>query len=176
MKDSEQGSFSTSSWVRYFMCPTFHCSGNKGQRGLPGGNGLPGLQGPDGLPGDRGPPGIIGLDGLPGPRGLPGPVGNPGLPGRTLPSGFLVVRHSQTLSVPQCPVGQKKLWEGYSLLYLEGNERAHNQDLGKMSWMVSTCYNLHKELILGECKSFDFEFDFSLATVKCRLFKSLWKT
>lgn len=30
-----------------------------------------------------------------------------------------------------CPVGMAKLWDGYSLLYLEGQEKAHNQDLGK---------------------------------------------
>ena len=106
--------------------------GLKGQGGLPGDGGLPGLQGPDGLPGDRGSPGEVGLDGLPGPRGLPGLPGNPGRAGQTLPTGFLVVRHSQTTDIPQCPVGQTKMWDGYSLLYIEGNERAHNQDLGKL--------------------------------------------
>lgn len=29
-----------------------------------------------------------------------------------------------------CPVGMNKLWSGYSLLYFEGQEKAHNQDLG----------------------------------------------
>jgi integrin beta 8 len=29
-----------------------------------------------------------------------------------------------------CPEGQTKLWDGYSLLYIEGNEKSHNQDLG----------------------------------------------
>jgi len=32
--------------------------------------------------------------------------------------------------IPDCPRGQKKLWDGYSLLYIEGNEKAHHQDLG----------------------------------------------
>jgi hypothetical protein len=41
--------------------------------------------------------------------------------------GFVVVTHSQTPTVPQCPQGTQKLWEGYSLLYIEGNEKAHNQ-------------------------------------------------
>jgi len=45
-------------------------------------------------------------------------------------SGFIVVTHSQTTQVPPCPQNTRKLWEGYSLLYLEGNEKAHNQDLG----------------------------------------------
>lgn len=30
-----------------------------------------------------------------------------------------------------CPVGMAKLWSGYSLLYMEGQEKAHNQDLGE---------------------------------------------
>ena len=119
-----------------YWCGVNHLSnlrpaGLKGQSGFPGDGGLPGLQGPDGLPGDRGPPGDVGLDGLPGFRGPVGPPGNPGLPGGSLPNGFLVVRHSQTANVPQCPVGQSKMWEGYSLLYIEGNERSHNQDLGE---------------------------------------------
>lgn len=29
-----------------------------------------------------------------------------------------------------CPAGMPRLWTGYSLLYLEGQEKAHNQDLG----------------------------------------------
>lgn len=29
-----------------------------------------------------------------------------------------------------CPQGMAKLWDGYSLLYVEGQEKAHNQDLG----------------------------------------------
>ena len=102
-----------------------------------GDNGLPGLPGNDGTPGDRGGPGLPGLDGLPGPVGPPGPDGVPGLPGGVLPSGFLLVRHSQTIDIPQCPLGQTKLWEGYSLLYLEGNERANNQDLGMHSFSFS---------------------------------------
>ena len=72
-----------------------------------------------------------------GPRGNPGPVGPSGSPGSAPPSGFLLVRHSQTTELPQCPVGQSKLWEGYSLLYLEGNERAHSQDLGELPILLS---------------------------------------
>jgi len=45
-------------------------------------------------------------------------------------TGILLVRHSQTSEVPQCEAGHIKLWDGYSLLYIEGNEKAHNQDLG----------------------------------------------
>lgn len=43
---------------------------------------------------------------------------------------MLLVRHSQQSTVPECPAGMEKLWDGYSLLYIEGNEKAHSQDLG----------------------------------------------
>lgn len=45
--------------------------------------------------------------------------------------GFLVTRHSQTTEEPQCPFGTRLIYHGYSLLYVQGNERAHGQDLGK---------------------------------------------
>lgn len=41
-----------------------------------------------------------------------------------------MVRHSQSEQVPGCEQGHIKLWDGYSLLYVEGNEKAHSQDLG----------------------------------------------
>lgn len=41
------------------------------------------------------------------------------------------MKHSQSPQVPMCPQGMAKLWEGYSLLYVEGQEKAHNQDLGQ---------------------------------------------
>lgn len=41
------------------------------------------------------------------------------------------MKHSQAADVPMCPQGMAKLWEGYSLLYVEGQEKAHNQDLGQ---------------------------------------------
>lgn len=68
-----------------------------------------------------------------GPPGLPGLPGNPGQPctdeGDYM-TGILLVKHSQSVMVPECYAGQTKLWDGYSLLYIEGNEKAHNQDLG----------------------------------------------
>nr|KAG5693532.1 hypothetical protein BaRGS_019858 [Batillaria attramentaria] len=36
----------------------------------------------------------------------------------------------QSTEVPSCPLGQTQLWDGYSLLYIEGNEKSHHQDLG----------------------------------------------
>ncbi|NXR06789.1 CO4A1 protein, partial [Semnornis frantzii] len=44
--------------------------------------------------------------------------------------GFLVTRHSQTTEEPSCPFGTRLIYHGYSLLYVQGNERAHGQDLG----------------------------------------------
>jgi len=58
----------------------------------------------------------------------------PGIPGRQgpdYPNGLLLVRHSQSSRIPDCPNGMAKLWDGFSLLYLDGNEMSHNQDLGK---------------------------------------------
>lgn len=53
------------------------------------------------------------------------------MPGRSVGVGYTLVKHSQSEQIPPCPVGMSKLWEGYSLLYVEGQEKAHNQDLGK---------------------------------------------
>ena len=43
----------------------------------------------------------------------------------------MLVRHSQSSSIPLCEPGETKMWDGYSLLYIEGNEKSHHQDLGK---------------------------------------------
>ena len=70
-----------------------------------------------------------------GPRGPDGQKGEPGLECTETPdylTGILLVRHSQTQRVPQCEPGHIRLWEGYSLLYIEGNEKAHHQDLGTL--------------------------------------------
>lgn len=73
---------------------------------------------------------------LQGPQGYPGGKGEAGASCREQQqyySGTLVVRHSQSTNVPECERGHYKLWEGYSLLYVEGNEKAHHQDLGKLT-------------------------------------------
>lgn len=113
--------------LKSFDCET----GSKGDRGLPGQDGFPGAPGLPGGKGDAGLPGTPGISGQPGDRGLNGQPGLPGPPGPSYRNGFLLVRHSQTDQVPECFAGQTKLWDGYSLLYIEGNEKSHNQDLGK---------------------------------------------
>ena len=70
--------------------------------------------------------------GVPGTEGFPGPQG---LTGATPPSGYLLVRHSQSVDIPQCEYGTK-LWDGYSLLYIEGNEKSHHQDLGMYDFIL----------------------------------------
>lgn len=133
--------------------------GPKGERGLPGSPGRPGIRGEPGIDGIPGAPGLkgdkgeVGLTGIPGAPGLPGekgeiglqgliglqgafgdigPKGEPGAPCREPDylTGSLLVRHSQSTEVPSCERGHVKLWEGYSLLHVEGNEKAHSQDLG----------------------------------------------
>ena len=47
-------------------------------------------------------------------------------------SGFLLVKHSQSRDIPSCPDSTTKLWEGYSLLNTEGNERSFHHDLGQL--------------------------------------------
>lgn len=81
------------------------------------------------------------------PSGLPGTAGRPGSPGsvgRSYSIGYTLVKHSQDSQVPMCPQGMAKLWDGYSLLYVEGQEKAHNQDLGMETLLIfcpslSTC-------------------------------------
>uniref|UniRef100_A0A8C0J6Q0 Collagen IV NC1 domain-containing protein n=1 Tax=Chelonoidis abingdonii TaxID=106734 RepID=A0A8C0J6Q0_CHEAB len=105
--------------------------GPVGLPGDPGRDGLPGFDGPGGRKGERGlpgQPGFQGTQGSPGPDGLQGPPGPPGTP--SVAHGFLITRHSQTTDTPLCPQGTIRIYDGFSLLYVQGNERAHGQDLG----------------------------------------------
>ncbi|KAA8582742.1 hypothetical protein FQN60_006413 [Etheostoma spectabile] len=70
----------------------------------------------------------VSLDPLENKAGRPG---SPGGVGRSSSIGYTLVKHSQNSQVPMCPQGMAKLWDGYSLLYVEGQEKAHNQDLGQ---------------------------------------------
>lgn len=74
---------------------------------------------------------LLGQRGYPGPPGSDGPQGPQGLPGSVSAAhGFLITRHSQGQEVPYCPEKTNLIYDGYSLLYVQGNERAHGQDLG----------------------------------------------
>ncbi|MPC43199.1 Collagen alpha-1(IV) chain [Portunus trituberculatus] len=64
----------------------------------------------------------------PGPHGDAGEPAPPGPPPR--PRGYLITRHSQEVNTPYCPEGTTTMWDGYSLLHVMGNHRAHGQDLG----------------------------------------------
>uniref|UniRef100_A0A8C8RBQ9 Collagen IV NC1 domain-containing protein n=1 Tax=Pelusios castaneus TaxID=367368 RepID=A0A8C8RBQ9_9SAUR len=105
--------------------------GRKGERGSPG---QPGPVGEPGLAGNRGDCGKPGIPGSPGLTGFPGVQGLPGPPGISIPGptrrGFIFTRHSQSTKIPACPSGTAELYSGYSLLFVQGNEQAHGQDLG----------------------------------------------
>uniref|UniRef100_G1LBL9 Collagen type IV alpha 3 chain n=3 Tax=Ailuropoda melanoleuca TaxID=9646 RepID=G1LBL9_AILME len=104
-----------------------------GPRGKPGKDGRPGTPGPTGekgskgCKGEQGPPGS---DGLPGLKGKPGHIGPPAP--ETMMRGFIFTRHSQTTAIPSCPEGTEPLYSGFSLLFVQGNEQAHGQDLGTL--------------------------------------------
>ncbi|KAJ6669367.1 hypothetical protein lerEdw1_008176, partial [Lerista edwardsae] len=121
-------------------------SGKKGEEGLLGQQGQDGLPGPPGPPGDQG---EIGEKGYTGPQGPPGQPGMPGPPGTETraASGFLLVVHSQSDREPLCPEGMPTLWTGYSLLYLEGQEKAHNQDLG----LAGSCLPVFSTMPFAYC-------------------------
>ncbi|CAL8348455.1 unnamed protein product [Arctogadus glacialis] len=110
-------------------------AGSPGPGGPSGGDGpagLPGVPGPKGDSGPLGSQGIQGDEGLMGAKGLPGTPGPPGPFIRGEPDSFLFTRHSQQQSVPLCPAGSRLLFSGYSLLFINGNNRAHGQDLGTL--------------------------------------------
>merc|ERR1711972_420049 len=111
--------------------------GPKGQKGPAGPQGPAGKDGENGIPGSPGAPGQPGSRGPEGPQGPRGPKGKDGMNGGKGPQGpaaaphsFIFTRHSQEITIPACPAGTTKLWDGYSLLFTQTNERAHGQDLG----------------------------------------------
>lgn len=64
-------------------------------------------------------------------------------------SGFLLVIHSQSVEVPVCPEGSSPLWTGYSLFYLEGQERTHTQDLGQ----AGSCLRIFSTMPFSYCNT-----------------------
>ncbi|KAJ4919730.1 hypothetical protein JOQ06_024426, partial [Pogonophryne albipinna] len=71
-----------------------------------------------------------GQEGRPGFPGNKGPQGLPGVGGPSYFDSFLIAKHSQNTSIPDCPYGTTFIYSGYSFLFINGNERAHGQDLG----------------------------------------------
>uniref|UniRef100_A0A4W5NRT1 Collagen IV NC1 domain-containing protein n=2 Tax=Hucho hucho TaxID=62062 RepID=A0A4W5NRT1_9TELE len=115
--------------------------GDIGPPGPPGPVGLSGSPGRDGMcfegpKGDRGQNGVPGPQGIQGKQGTPGAKGPRGSPGPyfagPIEDGFLFTRHSQRQNVPQCPNGSNFIYSGYSLLFINGNNRGHGQDLGTL--------------------------------------------
>lgn len=108
-------------------------TGMKGIKGRAGTRGRPGPAGPRGESGERGLKGLKGAEGFRGGLGRKGGRGLPGTNGE-LPKrdGFLFTRHSQSLQIPECPAASGRVYIGYSLLFINGNNRAHGQDLGSL--------------------------------------------
>lgn len=109
-----------------FQGPPGNLQGPKGNNGLPG---LPsekkGPRGQAGLPGEEG------IPGFPGDQGLPGQPGPTGIIGKAATGeGYHLVVHSQSTKIPDCPLNLTRLWTGYSLLYVQGHDTSHGQDLG----------------------------------------------
>lgn len=83
---------------------------------------------------------MTGVAGRRGPLGAKGAKGVSGSQGSSVDhSGFLFTKHSQSVLVPECPAGSTKMYSGYSLLFINGNNRAHGQDLGNMT---PNCFTL----------------------------------
>lgn len=72
----------------------------------------------------------IGAPGLSGEVGRKGAIGHQGPMANATRDGFLFTKHSQKVNVPACPNGSRRLYDGYSLLFIHGNNRGHGQDLG----------------------------------------------
>ena len=70
-------------------------------------------------------------------------------------TGNILVRHSQSSILPECANGEAKLWDGFSLLYIEGNEKAHHQDLGKMHKTINS-QPYFTEITFEFLSAFDF--------------------
>jgi len=63
----------------------------------------------------------------------------------------VIVKHSQSSVIPECPGNLKKLWDGYSFLNFEGNGKSNNQDLG----VGGSCIPLFNVMPVISCDSND---------------------
>jgi hypothetical protein len=68
------------------------------------------------------------------------------------PSTAVVVRHSQTTSVPSCPNGMSRLWDGYSLSSINmGSDRSNHQDFAS----AGSCLQKWRFVPFIECSDED---------------------
>ena len=90
------------------------------EQGPKGDEGIPGLPSDvKGARGEGGTPGGMGEKGFPGPRGDPGQPGPVGVVGKSATGeGFHVVVHSQSTSIPDCPLNLTRLWTGYRYMHV----------------------------------------------------------
>ncbi|VEL36995.1 unnamed protein product [Protopolystoma xenopodis] len=127
--------------VAFFRLPSrlSSSSSSSGRLGKPGDRGEPGVKGlPTPFPGPFGPsgaPGLSGQRGEPGYRGPPGDQGPTGRPGRNGTiglgdAGHLFALHSQNEKAPECPPFTSPLYNGYSLVTLQGDGDSVTMDLG----------------------------------------------
>lgn len=95
------------------------------------------------------------IQGPPGLRGNDGPPGRPCESEPNYSTGILLVKHSQSSSIPQCEPNHAQLWDGFSLLYIEGNEKSHNQDLGNFLYLFKNNHHyyfiVHIAFMPGRC-------------------------
>uniref|UniRef100_A0A3B3DSJ3 Collagen IV NC1 domain-containing protein n=1 Tax=Oryzias melastigma TaxID=30732 RepID=A0A3B3DSJ3_ORYME len=139
-------------------------AGPPGEKGNPGNQGPVGGVGPMGPKGERGDPGLQGEEGAVGEKGEtntpplafcfrfsgrphPSVLLGPTAPCQEKNMGFLLVVHSQSVNIPRCPPQTEKLWDGYSLLYLEGQEKAYTQDLGA----AGSCVRVFSTMPFSSC-------------------------
>lgn len=94
----------------------------------------------------KGQPGLIGFPGL---QGLPGSPGT--ISAGPTRRGFIFTRHSQSTKIPSCPQGTSQIYVGYSLLFVQGNERAHGQDLGTVLVILLRSFSLGSSDVKMPC-------------------------
>ena len=80
---------------------------------------------------------------------------------------YLIFRHSQKTTVPECPLDTVRLWTGYSLLNLHGNARASGQELGS----TGSCMQRFSTMPVVRCDINEKKGNFTIA--QARVIKAL---
>ena len=81
---------------------------------------------------------VLYILGMPGEKGNLGNRGPQGMPGNM----FVFTVHSQSNTVPSCPINSTLLWNGYSIAFTDGNGYGHGQDLGRAGSCVQQFHPL----------------------------------